>query len=235
MTTKNIELEIPVPQFKSDAVASMSYGKDKAQFKSLSLLAKLEKASNQRTIERFILTKDQHEKLNAFCCSETCETSSRCDHYYDSKGMYLLKNDMYLRIREDKDASGCRRVALKLREREMEGYIYYVFSPKEVEKWESTGKEKIPASVLENAKIRPAAQKTVKVGFISTTRAVFLDGFATLDNSFFSSKNRNFKNYEIRLKNEDYKERLHSMMQNKFLCIPVEPIAGSRYQRLMQI
>ncbi|MBP6931739.1 MAG: hypothetical protein KBD48_01050 [Candidatus Pacebacteria bacterium] len=223
--------EHPAPA-PSNAVKALNFGKKINPSQTLSFSEKLENASNMKTLERILLNQDKYQKLCAFR-HETSQTSLREDHYYDFPIHRLLNDGTSLRIREDKDPNGEKRVALKFREKSIEAYLCYKLTALEVEEWEISKKTKIPASVFENSKIRPAFAGVEKVGFISSTRSLIFEGGVTLDNCSFSMGDRNFKDYEIRLKNPNCRNDLYSLMENKFLSIPVKLIEKSRYQRLM--
>lgn len=222
------------PLYISDAVRAMEFGRSKNQQPALSFFDKLEIASSAKTIERFIISRDKYEKLCAFRV-ETQQTCLRQDHYYDFPGNSILNGGMSLRIREDKGPDGKERVTLKFRERETEDTILYCFNPTEITQWENIQKNTIPFSVFEKTIIREALTKVKKVGFISTTRSLLFDGGVTIDNCFFQKGKQTFKDYEVRLKNEEYREDLYLLFKNQFLNIPLEKIEESRYQRLMSI
>jgi hypothetical protein len=224
--------EHPAPA-PSNAVDALNFGKKINPSQTLSFSEKLENASNMKTLERILLNQDKYQKLCAFR-EETSQTALREDYFYDFPVHRLLNDGTSLRIRVDKDAEDEKRVKLKFREKSIEASLYYQLTTVEVEEWEFFGKTNIPASVIENAKIRPAFVGVEKVGFISTTRSLLFCGGVTLDNCFFSAGGRNFKDYEIRLKNPNCRNELYSLLSNKFLSIPVKLIENSRYQRLME-
>src|SRR5574343_1150525 len=137
MTTAQ-RLLVPEPRHRSNAVLAMNF--EKKQAAKPTFFEIVENLSNVKTVQRLMLRKKDYDKLIIFRNADMLNSVLREDHYYDLPGNNLLQSGLSLRIREDKDENGHKRVTLKFREKECEGSLTYRLSAKDFSLWSESGK-----------------------------------------------------------------------------------------------